>query len=355
MDRFRIDSHKLIYHPARVNAWLEGKAIYPLYVEISPAGSCNHRCIFCAYDFVGYKPNFIDTSILKKRLSEMASLGVKSILYSGEGEPLLHKDIAAIIDHTAKAGIDTALASNGVLLDRAMAESILAGLKWVKISLNAGTKKTYASIHRTSASDFDRVMNNLSYAARLKRQKKYKCTIGIQILLLPENSGEIVTLARKARDTGVDYLVVKPYSQHPSSLTVRYKNIKYASYMKLADKLRPFNDKNFEVIFRDDSMRKWDEGVHAYEHCYALSFWAHIDSAGNIWGCPIYMGDKRFLYGNIYNSSFKHAWQGIKRKKMQDLAQGRLDIRKCRVNCRMDEVNRYLRELRNPSAHVNFI
>lgn len=53
MDKYRIDSHKLIYHVSRVNDWLNGKLIYPIYMEISPIGSCNHRCIFCAYDFIG--------------------------------------------------------------------------------------------------------------------------------------------------------------------------------------------------------------------------------------------------------------------------------------------------------------
>ncbi|MFA6384492.1 MAG: radical SAM protein [Candidatus Omnitrophota bacterium] len=355
MDKFRIDSHKLIYHVPRVNAWLAGKAIYPLYIEISPSGICNHRCIFCAYDFVGYKPNFLDTSILKSRLGEMASLGVKSVLYSGEGEPLLHKDISAIVNYTRRSGIDTALASNGVLLDKSMADSILGSLSWIKISMNAGTKKTYASIHRAPAADFDRVVKNLSYAARLKRQKKYECAIGIQILLLPENSGEIVALARKARDIGADYVVVKPYSQHPLSITRKYEDMKYSQYLKLADKLKGIQDKNFEVIFRTAAMKKWDDGGHSYKHCYALPFWAHIDSAGTIWGCPVYFGDERFNRGNIYKNTFKQIWRSAKRKELENFARNKLNIRHCRVNCRMDEINRYLWELKNPSAHVNFI
>ena len=31
------------------------------------------------------------------------------------------------------------------------------------------------------------------------------------------------------------------------------------------------------------------------------------------------------------------------------------DTCQCRVNCRMDEVNRYLWSLENPPGHVNFI
>lgn len=34
-DNFRIDSHKLIFHPQRVAQWLAGEPVYPLYAELS--------------------------------------------------------------------------------------------------------------------------------------------------------------------------------------------------------------------------------------------------------------------------------------------------------------------------------
>ena len=54
-DGLRIDHHKLLFHVDRVSDWLKGERIYPIYMEISPAGSCNHRCIFCGLDFMGYQ------------------------------------------------------------------------------------------------------------------------------------------------------------------------------------------------------------------------------------------------------------------------------------------------------------
>jgi hypothetical protein len=59
--------------------------------------------------------------------------------------------------------------------------------------------------------------------------------------------------------------------------------------------------------------------------------------------------------GNIYKNTFKQIWESEKHKKLLRFANEKLDSGKCRVNCRMDEVNRYLWELKHPPAHVNFI
>ena len=355
MDKYRIDSHKLIYHVSRVNDWLKGNCIYPIYAEISPAGTCNHRCIYCALDFMEYQTRFLDSRVLKERLSEMASCGLKSIMYAGEGEPLLHKEIVDIINHTKQTGIDVAITTNGVLFREDIIESTLENITWIKVSINGGTKETYAKIHKTNPESFERVISNMSYAAKIKRERGYKCTLGMQLILLPENSEEIKLLAQRAKDIGMDYLVIKPYSQHPSSRTNKYKEIKYSDYFYLSDELNSFKDDKFSVIFRMNTMEKWDEKKRTYRHCLALPFWSYIDAGGTVWGCSIYLNDENFSYGNIYKNSFREIWEGEKRINSVRWAEEELDTSRCRVNCRMDEVNRYLWELKHLPEHVNFI
>lgn len=355
MDKYRLDNHKLIYHVPRVHEWLEGKAIYPIYMEISPAGACNHRCTYCGLDFMGYQPRYLEAGLLKERLSELGRLGLKSIMYAGEGEPLLHRDIAEIIRQTKNSGIDAAITTNGALLKREIADNALGYTEWIKVSLDGATKETYAKIHHCNPDDFNTVIRNISYAAELKRREKYTCTMGIQFLLLPENSHEVVTLARMARDIGMDYLVVKPYSQHIQSKTTVYNSVKYSGYECLKGELEKFNTNDFNVIFRINTMKKWDQKSRNYKRCFALPFWSYIDAAGNVWGCSVYLGDKKFLYGNIYEESFQRIWEGEKRLQSLCWVEKELDISGCRFNCRMDEINRYLWELKNLPEHANFI
>lgn len=355
MDEFRIDSHKLIFHPKTVAGWLSGEVVYPLYLEISPSGACNHRCTFCALDFMEYKPRFLDTAVLKERLSEMGKLGVKSVMYGGEGEPFLHKDIGDIIVHTKRSGLDVGITTNGVLLKASLAEKILASTAWIKVSLNAGTAEAYARVHRTSPEDFNRVFENLANTVRLQKELGTQCTLGAQMVLLPENADTAEALVIRAKETGLRYVVIKPYSQHHKSITNTYSSVDYTTFNYLKDRLAPYQDPNFSVVFREKTMQKIKRTKRGYERCLALPFWSYIDSAGNVWGCSAYLSDDRFRYGNIHEQSFQQIWTGERRRQNTEMVASELDPEECRMNCRMDEINLYLWELTHPSPHVNFI
>lgn len=355
MDKFRIDGHKLLYHVARTSDWLQGKNVPPIYIETSPSGACNHRCRFCGKDFMKYQRRFLDWEMFRACLEQMGRLGVKSIMHAGEGEPLLHPQLAGMVRVGKAAGIDQAVNTNGVLFTPERAAEIMPHTEWVRVSLDAGSRDTHAYLHRTQPRDFDTIMENLAQAARIRQANGWRCALGIQMLLLPENRHEATLLAGIARDIGVDYLAIKPYSQHPLSVTEEYRNVSYEQDLALADELQSFNTAAFQVVFRVHAMRKWDAGTRAYDRCNAMSFWTYIDAAGSLWGCCNYIGDERFLLGNLYEQSFEEIWNGERRRSVLHWVQNDMDAHQCRINCRMDEVNRYLWELTHPPGHVNFI
>jgi len=353
-DRFKIDSHKLIYHVPRVNKWLQGKNVYPIYIEIGLFAGCNQRCIFCAFDFLKYKPYVLNEEALKKFILEATKRGVKSIMYAGEGEPLLHKDAVDIIVFTKKAGIDVSVTTNGVIFDKEMAKKSLGYLSWFRVSLNAATRENYSIIHNTAKEDFNIVINNLKNAVKVRDKNRYSCTIGVQFLLIPQNYKEVAILAGILSDVGVDYLVIKPYSQHPLSINKINPKFKYSSSLFLEKKLKRYKKNNFQIIFRRHGIEKLEE-ERPYKLCLGLPFITYMAATGDIYPCSLFLGKKDFIFGNICQESFKNIWEGKRRKRIMQMLQTKWDIKNCRRGCRVDEINRYLWELKNPSTHVNFI
>lgn len=354
MEVFGIDSHKLNLHPQRVAKWLDGENIYPIYMEIAPAGACNHRCTFCTMDFMGYKAKFLDSAILKKRLQEFGELGVKAIMFAGEGEPLLHKDICEIAEHTRAAGIDVSFTTNAVLLDEKKTKCLLPVTSWIKVSCNAGDPESYAKIHGTAAEDYNKVMRNMEYAVQLRKKEDFQCTLGFQCILLPESRDSIVEHARRVRELGADYLVIKPYTHHPKSLK-DIREIIYENDDELTLSLESLETATFKIIYRTATMQRWNTKKVSFNKCYALPFWAYIDAEFNVWGCSRHLQEDTFHYGNLYEQSFAEIWNGSKREQSMDWCNKSLDVSECHVTCRMEAINEYLHRLKNPLAHDNFI
>lgn len=348
MDKYNLDSHKLMYHPEIVSKWKLGQHIYPLYVELSPSGICNYRCTFCALDFLGYKNNFLDVNAISEVCYNLGEVGTKAIMLGGEGEPLMHPYISIIIKAIKNSGIDIGITTNGSMLKKELAEEILQYCTWVKFSVNAGDEYTYKKIHGIKNGDFYNlvVIPNIADAVSYRNKMNLKCNIGVQAVVLKENIDSLNKLAERCSNIGVDYLVFKPYSQMRESQNMININYDLLIY-ELNTIKHDYEDKRFEIIVRTNALNKSSEKRN-YANCQALPFWSYIRANGDVWNCSAKMSDERFKLGNIYTDSVSNIWNKDKNIKA-------VDAKDCRVNCRMDEVNRYLDRIINPMEHDNFI
>lgn len=362
MDDFGIDSHKLDKHPARVAQWLEAdtwekaKHVYPLYWEITTSAACNHRCTFCSVDAIGYPPDLLDADILIERMAEAQKLGVKSVMFAGTGEPLVHKRISDIALGAKNAGLDYAFTTNGVLLlkNNGMPKLGLCAATWIKVSLNAGSQETYVKVHKTDAKDWDKVWAGLKTLVALRNTTGSKTTIGVQCVVLPENVYEMRELASLCVDAGVDYLVLKPYSQGTFSITHQYEDVDYKEMRSYLAGVKDFDSKTFKVIYRGTAINEEIDKKHRYPKCLATPmFWCYVMGNGDFFTCSAHLMDKRFCIGNINTQTFQEIWEGDKRRENWEMMK-EFDIKQCRLNCRMNLQNKYLHSLTH-TEHVNFI
>lgn len=351
-ENIRMDSHKLLYHPERVASWLRGDLIYPIEMEVGLSGACNHRCIFCAVDYMEYKPNMLKANILIPNLELMGKKGLKSIIYAGEGEPLVNPDAPEIFNRTKENGIDAAMSTNGVLFTKEKSKMCLKSLSWVRVSIAGATDATYEKIHQCRKGDLQKVLENLEDAVAVRRDQNLKTTLGAQLLLLPENKDEVVRLAKIIRDLGFDYFTVKPFSQHPSSKAKL--SVDYSEAEEIGHEVKQYETENFKIYFRSKSIENLNMEKQ-YTSCEGVHFMAYMDAEGDLFPCIVFMGKEEFVYGNIYANSFSEIWESERASKIRAMFDEKFIHVHCRKTCRLDEINKYLHELKCPGSHVNFI
>lgn len=355
MTDYRIDGEKVSLHPGRVAALLAGETVFPLYVEISPSGGCDSRCTFCATAFIsGYQTRFLDADLLKTRLTEMGQLGVRSVMHGGSGEPLLHRRLGEVIAHGKAAGVDQAVTTNAVALTERFCQEALTSLTWVKCSVNGGTRASWAAVHRTAPSKWDRIWENLDRAVKLRAELGASVTLGVQCVVIPDNAETVLELIARARDTGLAYCVLKPYSDQPKTPTP-YRGLAYDQYADLFQRAEAESTEDFAVIVRHQAAKHVVAADREYDRCLSTgNLWAYLETDWNLYSCSAYVGDERFRLGNLQDQTFDEIWMSDKARSHARWVNEEMDCSVCRKGCRQDPGNRFLWRLKHPEAHDNF-
>jgi radical SAM protein with 4Fe4S-binding SPASM domain len=346
------DSHKLIFHPKEVGKWLNNEVIAPLHAEIGITNKCNHRCKFCTLDWITHGSDSMDKNVMMNCLNDMGSIGVKSIYYAGEGEPTLHENLSDFIKYGKSVGISQSMSTNGSKFKDDIAENVLCDLSWIRFSVDAGNSAIYSDIHGVKESEYENVINNIRKSVEIKKKNKYKVNIGVQFVLMTENINSVEDLAKTVKDIGVDNFQVKPGHSHPKSSYSA--GIYKFSYEYLKDALSKLEDESFTVVVRVQSMERLNQERN-YESCHGFDFYSILDAKGNVVPCNVFYNNPEYIYGNIYNSSFKEIWYGERRKEIiEKITKRKFDM--CgNYRCRLDVMNRYLERVKNPEENDEFI
>ncbi|WP_431269969.1 glycosyltransferase [Dankookia sp. P2] len=151
--------------PLRVpEALVDGKDL-PIYVDLNTLNRCNVSCLMCPpairFDDLGERRDPYYRLTLAEFETLTGGLNVTSAHFVGAyAEPLLNKEIFALVRRAHDRGIFTAITSNAMPLSRSFAERLVdAGLDMMSVSLHGATATTAEAIMRRSR--FDRVLENI--------------------------------------------------------------------------------------------------------------------------------------------------------------------------------------------------
>jgi radical SAM protein with 4Fe4S-binding SPASM domain len=143
----------------------------------STAG-CNLRCIHCRRLDVLDKPDphELTTAEAKELINQVATFGRPVFIFSG-GEPLVRQDLFELAAHAKSKSLPIALATNGTLVDAAMARRIKeAGIYYASVSLDGSVAHTHDAFRGVGA--FEKTLSGMRYMqeAGIKVQVNFTVT-----------------------------------------------------------------------------------------------------------------------------------------------------------------------------------
>lgn len=145
----------------------------PFVVQIFPVYACNFKCNYCIFSVDKAKRGFISDKIImdfdlyKKCIDDIAAFPnkVKVLRIVGIGEPLLHKNIADMVEYAVSKDVANTveILTNASLLTPKLSDSLIsAGLRRLVVSVQGITKEKYQKVCGTNI-DFEKFIENLKY------------------------------------------------------------------------------------------------------------------------------------------------------------------------------------------------
>lgn len=292
-------------------------------------GICNIQCEMCEVHSPYNRDRktiktlpIMDFNIIEKIIKEGVNKGLKEIIPSTMGEPLLYKDFDKIVDLCKKTGVKMNLTTNGTFPKKTKEEwaKILVPIcSDIKISQNQNICGKSTIMRGISPMDsFKAIKIFVDERNRLRKLKKDASTITVQATFMKKNLYDLADMIEiyGSRDgLGVDRIkghhlwITWPQLEGQSMRTDTesiqtwnkmvdvYKTKSYANGVKL---------QNFEKIDYEDSI------IDTNSLCPFLGKEAWISANGtfNVCCCPDNLRKEFGEFGNVSNASLSSLWNG---------------------------------------------
>lgn len=363
-----LDGTKIAWYQDRIKKWDRGERIAPITIDMALTRACNYSCHFCYAMLQENDRHHITKDVIGRFLEDCAEIGVKGISFVSDGESTLSPVFMYACKKGHELGLSMAVGTNALVLNKRKLEELLPTLTYLRVNFSAGERERYAEIMGVKPKFFDKVCQNIRDMMEIKHRDNLPVTIGMQMVLMPQYSDQILPLARLGKSLQPDYLVLKHCSDNEDGdLGVDYSDYKRSyELLKQAEQL---SDDNYKVVV------KWSkidaDGQRSYQRCYGPPFIIQLSGSGLVAPCGMLFNEryKKFHIGNICTQRFKDIWASDRYwEVMNHLAGPAFNAQKmCGSLCLQHKVNEFLDgyrkenislpnlDAKQPPQHLSFI
>lgn len=194
--------------------------LWRITIDTNPE-DCNLKCIMCEEHspYSDFIPNLYQKTGIKRRrmpfewveqiFAQAKELGVKEIIPSTMGEPLLYKNFDRIFELSQQTGIKINLTTNGTFPKKSVVEwamLIIPNTTDVKISWNGANAQTAKKI--MLGIDFEQCVENVKQFVEVRNaiweETGYFCRVSFQLTFMENNMHELADIIKLAASLDVD-------------------------------------------------------------------------------------------------------------------------------------------------------
>ncbi|HOS97918.1 MAG TPA: radical SAM protein [Deltaproteobacteria bacterium] len=287
---------------------------YPGHPAWEVTSACNLRCIHCHVTADTPGPDELNTDEAKGFIDDLARIdGFRMLVYTG-GEPLVRKDIFALMHHSKEAGLINVIATNGTLITEETAFRLKEeGLACAAVSLDSWRDEVHDFV-RNRQNTYGLAMRGIRALKKAGIPLQINCTAmqynfddldelldlvdglgsGIMLMyqLVPVGRGDDIRdatlsvnenerllkfLAKKQKDVST---IVEPVAgpQYWPYLMER-KGLKNGTWLRVAEQV--------------------------FHGCAAGRGFVYIKANGDVWPCPFV----EVIAGNVKERPFDRIWE----------------------------------------------
>ncbi|MDR2058476.1 MAG: radical SAM protein [Dysgonamonadaceae bacterium] len=323
---------------------LEQNKLWRITLDTNPE-DCNLHCIMCEehspyskfkeelFVKTGVKRRLMKFELVERIFNEAAKLGVKEIIPSTMGEPLLYNEIEKIFELSEQYNIKINLTTNGTFPKKTAeewAKIIIPNTTDIKISWNGATAETSEKI--MTGSNFSKTLGNTKKLIAFRNQHfvetGYYSRITFQLTFMQNNMRELADIVKLAAVLGVDRVKghhlwthfdeIKPLSMKSTKESVA----KWNEYVKQAyGAQEKYRKPNGEKVLLENIVPLTDNeqtGVPESYECPFLERELWISATGKISPCctPDNLRQSLGDFGNIENTTIQEVLASLTYKRL---------------------------------------
>jgi MoaA/NifB/PqqE/SkfB family radical SAM enzyme len=336
----RFQKFKILAHSDRIREIVEGMIPDPVEWVIYPSNVCGYACGHCimAKEQQDHR-KMLSKEAMKKIPIDATLHDIKTVIFSGGGDPLLNPYTIETARQCKERKILTGINNQGYLLDDP------TPFNFVRYSVDAATAETYQKIHNVPKGDgWERVNDNIKRHANL-RKNGFDIEMGLAFLITPLNWHETAEFCEWAQQYEPDFIHIRPAYLDADYLDKKYPGggikIKDEIVPNLRELSKKLHEKYDNVFFKINTFEGyWTPKL--YDKCRSNSLLAVTSGDGAFLICQdrgIRSEENYLRWGNYNIQDFDDIWGTREHKKVIDS----IDLQNCPrcVENGMNEIIQY--------------